>query len=187
MILYPKISNPKKSHWIIQMMVILSVIISMILLTINLFIGRQKHWAVLAISGIIYIWIVTMVSIKKNTNIALHVMLQTILASILCIIIDFCFGFHEWSINVALPIIVMVANVAIFILTIVSYKKYLKYVIYQLIIFLWSMLPLLLAIIHQRNSVLIVLSTAIALASLFFTLIVSGKDVKEEVQRRFHM
>lgn len=82
----------------------------------------------------------------------------------------------------------MTANTTIFILTIVSRKKYLKYVIYELIIFLFSMLPLLLVLFKMIDKILFVcISTGIAILNLLFVICLCGKDVKEEVKRRFHL
>lgn len=69
---------------------------------------------------------------KKNINIAGHVLLQTIAISLLTVYIDFELQFKGWSINMVIPILVITSNIAMLILTIVSHKQFIKYVIYQL-------------------------------------------------------
>ena len=98
------------------------------------------------------------------------------------------FGYKGWAIDLAIPIIVGVANITVMVLTIVSRKRYLKYVIYQLIIFILSMVPLVIMIIHiQNNWIPTVISSSIALFTLILTIILCGRDVMIETARRFHM
>ena len=138
--------------------------------------------------GIIYIWITVFYSIKKNTNIAGHVLIQAIAISLLTIFIDYKLGFEKWSINIAIPIIIIIANITMLILTIVSYKKYIKYAIYQLIIVLFSMIPVILIGENiLENKVLSIVASSISISNLILTLILSAKDVKEAVIRKFHI
>lgn len=88
----------------------------------------------------------------------------------------------------AIPIIAGVANITVMVLAIVSRKRYLKYVIYQLIIFILSMVPLAILLIHiQKNWLPTIISSSIALLTLILTVILCGRDIKLETIRRFHM
>ena len=74
------------------------------------------------------------------------------------------------------------------VLTIVSYKKYIKYAIYQLIIVLFSMVPvILLGENILENRVLSIIASSISIINLILTLILSTKDVKEAIIRKFHI
>ena len=74
------------------------------------------------------------------------------------------------------------------VLTIVSYKKYIKYAIYQLIIVLFSMVPvILLGENVLENRVLSIIASSISIINLILTLILSTKDVKEAIIRKFHI
>ena len=115
-------------------------------------------------------------------------MIQAIAISLLTTYIDYNLGFKGWSLSISIPIIIMVANLAMLILTIISYKKYLRYAIYQLIILLFSILPAIL--ITEKivtNPILGIIATGISLLNLIITLILSSKDLKEAVVRKFHM
>ena len=116
--------------------------IAIILTIINKLTTPEIHWAALANSGIIYIWITVRYSINKRTNIAGHVMIQAIAISLLTTYIDYNFGFKGWSLEISIPIIIMIANVTMLVLTIVSHRKYMRYAIYQLIICIYSLLPI---------------------------------------------
>ena len=186
--IYPKKVNASKGEIITRIMLAISIIVAIVLTIINKITNPNIPWAALANSGIIYIWIITIYSIHRNINIAGHVVLQTIAVSILTVFIDYKIGFRGWSLSIAIPIILIIANLAMLILTIVSHKKYLRYAIYQLCILIFSILPAIL--IGERmvkEPIMGIIATGISILNLIITIILSAKDLKEAVKRKFHM
>lgn len=186
--IYPKKINANNGDMIVRLLVILSILIGMILTIINRLTNPNIPWAAFSNCGIIYVWLVVIYSINKNVNIAGHVLLQTILTSFFTVYIDYRLGFSSWSLSIAIPIIIIIANLAMLTLTIVSYKKYLRYAIYQLIILIFSILPAIL--ITEKiinNPILGIIATGISSLNLVITLILSSKDLKEAIVRKFHM
>ena len=186
--IYPKKINASNSEIITKIMLAISVIVAVVLTIINKLTSPNIPWAALANSGIIYIWIIAIYSIHRNINIAGHVVLQTIAVSLLTVFIDYKIGFRGWSLSLAIPIILIIANLAMLILTIVSYKKYLRYAIYQLFILIFSILPAIL--IGERivkEPIMGIIATGISILNLIITIILSAKDLKEAVKRKFHM
>ena len=186
--IYPQKINSIKSNQIIKCLTIVSVLVAIFLLIINKVTTPFIHWAALANCGIVYCWVTVIYSIKKNVNIAGHVLIQTIAISILTLYIDYKIGFRGWSLDIAIPIIIIVANITMLILTIVSYKKYIKYAIYQLIIVLFSMLPVVFITEHLiKNKTLGIIASSVSIFNFLISLILSSKDVKEVIVRKFHM
>ena len=186
--IYPQKLSSRKSEKIIKILLIASIVIAIVLITINKLTTPRIPWAALANCGSIYIWITVMYSIKKGTNIAGHVLVQIILISSVILYIDEKTGFKGWSINIAIPIILIVANIIMLILTIVNHKKYIKYAIYQLIIVLISLMPIILIIKKMiQLELLSKISIVISIVNLLFSLIFCYRDVKEVIIRKFHM
>ena len=186
--LYPKKLSSKKSNLLIKILLGVSVIVAIILIMINKLTTPEIHWAELAISGIIYIWITVRYSINKRTNIAGHVMIQAIAISLLTTYIDYNLGFKGWSLEISIPIIIMIANVTMLVLTIVSHRKYVRYAIYQLVICLYSLIPIY--FIQKElidNDVLSYVAIGISVVKFILTILLSARDVKEAVIRKFHI
>lgn len=186
--LYPKIRNVKKDNIAIKIMIIVSVVVSIACLITNICTSRKYMWSFIVIVGIIYTWITVMYSIHRNVNIASNVMVQLIAISILTVCIDNIIGYDGWSVNLAIPIIIMVANTTMFILTISSFHKY-KYAVYQLIIFVLSIIPLGILVFSDKlitNPIFTIISSSIALFTFVFSLILCGKSIIEELDRRLH-
>ena len=93
--IYPKKINASKTDKVMKVLIISSVVLSCILLLINKLTSNKISWSALSIAGIIYVWITVIYSIKKNTNIAGHVLIQTIAISCLTVFIDYQIGFRR--------------------------------------------------------------------------------------------
>ena len=166
----------------------MSVFIAILLIVINKLTTPRIPWAAIANGGIIYAWIVLFYSIRKNINIAGHVLLQTIAISLLTIYIDYELKFKGWSIDIVVPILVIISNITMLVLTIVSHKEFIKYAIYQLLIVLFSLLPIILVTENMvQNKTLSIVASGISILNLGLSLILCARDVKEAVIRKFHM
>lgn len=186
--IYPEKIKAKKSDQIMKQLISVSVGIAIILVLINKLTTPTIPWAALANAGILYSWVVVIYAIKKNINIAGHVLLQLIALSSLTIYIDYVLGMKGWSINLAIPIMIMIANLTMLVLTIVSYKKYMKYAMCQLVIVLLSMLPVLLVTEHiVEDKMLSIVATGISVLNFLLCLMLAARDIKEAILRKFHI
>ena len=177
--LYPKKLSSKKSNMLIKILLGVSFSLAIILTIMNKLTTPNIHWAALANAGIIYAWI---------TNIAGHVMIQAIAISLLTTYIDYNFGFKGWSLEISIPIIIMIANMTMLVLTIVSHRKYVRYAIYQLVICVYSLIPIYFI---QRDLidhyVLSYIAIGISIVNFILTIVLSARDVKEAIVRKFHI
>ena len=186
--IYPEKIKAKKADIIIKTLIGISIILAFLLLLINKVTIPRIPWAALANAGIIYIWVIVIYSVRKNVNIAGHVLLQLIALSMLAVYIDYKIGYRGWSFNIAIPIMIIVANITMLVLTIISYKKYIKYAIYQLIIVLFSMLPVVWITEHMvKNKTFSVIASSISIINLIICIALCSKEIKEAIIRKFHM
>ncbi len=185
--IYPEKIKAKKSDQIIKILISISIGIALLLWLINKLTTPTIPWAALANAGILYSWVVVIYAIKRNVNIAGHVLLQLIALSSLTVYIDYVLGMKGWSINLSIPIMIIVANLTMLVLTIVSYKKYIKYAMYQLGIVIFSMLPVVLVTEHMvENKILTMIATGISVLNFLLCLLLAAKDMKEAIFRKFH-
>ena len=183
--IYPKKLKKKDGEVLLRIFLTTSIILAVILIVINKLTSPEIPWAAFVCCGIIYIWITVVYCIKRNTNIAGHVLLQMIITSALVLFIDNTIRFNGWSVSIAVPIILITANATMLILTIISHKKYIIYAIYQLLIVLITLISI--GIILKTTSVLAIIAMVISVFNLIISLILSFKDIKEAIIRKFHM
>ena len=186
--IYPQKLNSKKSNLIVKLGISISLIIAIIISILNWLTTPQIPWAAIANCSIIYIWVILFYSIKKRINIAGHVLMHTISISLLNIYIDYRLGFTQWSLNIAIPIIIIIANITMLVLTIVSHKQFIKYAIYQLIIVFFSIIPIIFITENIiQNKTLSIIAIAISVLNFLLSIILCTKDVRETVIRKFHV
>lgn len=186
--IYPQKLSSKKRDKLINILLISSIIIAVVLVLINRITSPNIPWSAIANTGIIYIWITVIYSIKRNANIAAHILLQMIIISLVLLYIDKRLGFYGWSIYIGIPIILMIANITMLVLAIVSYRNYTKYAIYQLIIVFISMIQIILVlkgIIEFR--VLNKIAIGISLSNFIISLSLSYKQFYKILQCKFHL
>ncbi len=187
--IYPKKISAKKTGIIIKILLLISVLVALLLTFINKKTTPDIHWAALSNAGIVYVWITVIYSMNKNINIAAHVMIQTIAITLLNLYIDHLLGDEGWSLNISIPIIIIIANTTMFILTILSSRRYIRYAIYQLIILLLSTLPIIFICRGMIQNVIALsyIAIVISFANLIVTIALSAGDVKDEIVRKFHI
>ena len=170
--LYPKLSNIKRNNIILIASIAISIIVINILLIINVLVDKTNHWSMLCIAGIIYVYGTVIYTKKRNINIASNVFVQCLLVSLLILAIDYFIGYSGWSINIAIPIVIMVANSTLMVLTIVSRKRYMRYALYHMLTFLFSMIQLILLFCGVlENKVLTIVASGIAGLSDLYNLL----------------
>lgn len=188
MMLYPNIMNIKKSHRTIKILSGISIAIMLICILINKFVTPQLKWSFLVVIGIVYAWITALYSIRKNVNIASHVLLQTIVVLIVLYLIDKTVGYRGWSINIGMPIVIGMANITMLILTIVSRRKYFKYSFFQILLSIVSIIVIALLIVKAKYRIISVsITSAITVITLSLSIVLCGKDIKEKLYRMFHV
>lgn len=171
----------------IKIMLLVSIVLAIACILVNFFTTKEVPWAIIAITTIVYCWVTTLYSIKKEINIASHICIQTFCLSIFSVIIDHVLGYLGWSVNYAIPTIITLANLAMIVVLLVNYKRYFKYIFYQLIISIFSIAPIILL---ETKIATIWLPTFIAsltaLITFLSTIIFCWSGLKEEIKRRFH-
>lgn len=186
--IYPQKISSRKTDIIINLLLIFSIFIGLILILINKLTTPNVHWAAIANCGIIYAWFTVIYAIKKRNNIAGHVLIQTVLITILTVYIDNSVGFRGWSIYLANPIILFVANLTMLILTAISCERYIKYAIYQLVIVFLSLMPLWLIIGNIIEMELLNrIAIEVSILNLIASLILCSRDIKDAIIRKLHM
>ncbi len=186
--LYPQKLSSKKSDLMIIIAILISVAVGGILILINHFATPGVHWAGLANAGILYIWVNVLYAINHNTNIASYVLLETFAISFLTSYIDYKTGNHGWAMSLAIPIVLIVANITMLVLTLVSHKKYIRYAVFQLVICFLSMLPLYFILQGLvRFRVLGFVSMGVSVVNFLVTVCLCARDIKDTLVRKFHL
>ena len=80
--LYPKIINIKKSNEIIGILIFICLLISGVLIAIDFLTDAKIMWSLISSISIVYLWVTVIYSVRRGTNIASSIMIQTLIISI---------------------------------------------------------------------------------------------------------
>lgn len=186
--LYPRKISAKKGRKVFQYLLIASVLVAILLIVVNKITRPDLHWAAIVIADIIYVWVVVIYALCHHKNIAEHVLLQVLAISIFLVYIDYVLGFKKWSLQLAIPIVIIAANIIMAILTITSYKKYIRYVIYELILGIISWTPIIFMYSHLVvNKTMGIVAVGISGINLILSFILCWRVIKESIKRTFHL
>lgn len=186
--LYPKIVSVNKSRKITTVFVICSIVVSIILLIINYVCNSKLNWSIVAIASIVYIWFSTIYALDKSVNLAGYTLYQMISDSILIFIIDYVFGFRKWSLSIGIPIVIMISNITMVIITIIKNKKYVKYAFYEMLIILFSIIyDVIISMASTHSPILNIITLWICITNLSFVLIFNYDILKLELEKKFHI
>ena len=116
-------------------------------------------------------------------------MIQMILTQLLFVLIDWRVGgYTGWSLNYALPALILTADGAILILMAVNFMNWQSYLLYQIQLLILSLLP---AILYARHLIIKPIPTLVAMGVSFVlllgTMIFGNTKAKDELLRRFHI
>lgn len=177
-----------KYHIITRLYVFSSLLLCLVMFGINLYTYDGIWWSAIIAGAIFYSWITILFSIQHNTNAAAKILVQTLAAQVFCIAADFVFGYQGWSVNYAIPVIIIIANCSMLVLLIVNFMNWQSYILFQIEYLIFSMVPVFL---YMAGIITRPLMTFIAVGSsvliLAGTMIFGDKKAHNELKRRFHL
>lgn len=186
--LYPKITNVKKSREVTTIFIIISIFLSVMLMTINFTFSHKLNWSIVAIVSVIYLWISIIYALDKSVNLASYTLIQMLVISLFLFIIDFVFDFSKWSFSIGIPIVIMVSNITMLIITMLKQKKYVKYAFYEILILLFSIAyDVFISLVSIHLPLLNIITIWICITNLSFVLIFNYDILKVEIEKKFHI
>lgn len=186
--LYPKIANVKQSRTVTIIFFVASIFFSVMLMTINYTYSGRLSWSIIALVSIIYLWYSIIYILDKSVNLAGYVLFQMIADSLILFIIDYVFGFTKWSFSIGIPIVIMISNITMMIITMIKYKKYVKYAFYEILILLFSIVyDVVISFVSVHSPLLNIITLWICITNLSFVLIFSYDVIKIEIAKKFHI
>lgn len=186
--LYPKINNIKESRKVITIFKYISIFLCLIVAIINYTFSGNFDWSIIVVISIVYLWYSIIYALDKSVNLASYTLFQMIIISIILFIIDYMFGFVQWSLSVGIPIVIMVSNITMVIITMMKHKKYVKYALYEILILLFSIIyNMIISMASNHSPLLNIITLWISITNLSFVLILNYDVIKIEIQKKFHI
>lgn len=187
--LYPKIVfDVQKYHLFIRLFLFISMVTGVVLFVVNLINYHGFFWSGIVLAVILYAIITLVYSIQRNANPAAKIMVQTLAAELLVVWIDYLIGYEGWSVNYAVPGILLVAECSMLVLQIVNFMNWQSYILFQIAYVVFSTILVGLYFFHIVTDPLMTFLTLGSSLLIFAgTMIFGDRKAKNELIRRFHI
>ena len=187
--MYPNV-RVQTRKWVFWSRVYLftAILLEAILFGINYVDKYKIGWSLIAGLFLLYGYFVIQLAILGQAGHKLKIVLLSAIAIIMMVLIDFLIGYDGWSVNFALPGIVIILDVWIMILMFVNRRNWQSYIMWQILMILVSVM---LGIFEWVGIITVpyVASAAIMVSIFLFlgTVIIGDRRARVELKRRFHI
>lgn len=165
-------------------------VISVLAGVVNLATYRQIpfKWAFLTWGAAAYVAMTLRFSVMRHASMSGILVRQCLGIQAILLLIDSLTGLHGWSVDYAIPCVVLFEVAAILLMMLVNRMNWQCYFMYQIAITFLSFAPLVfLKIGWTKRPMLTVLSVAVSVWALVLTVLLGDRSVKRELRRRFHV
>ena len=165
-------------------------VISVLAGVVNLATYRQIpfKWAFLTWGAAAYVAMTLRFSVMRHASVSGILVRQCLGIQAILLLIDTMTGLHGWSVDYAIPCVVLFEVAAILLMMLVNRMNWQCYFMYQIAITFLSFVPLVfLKIGWTKHPMLTVLSVAVSVWALVLTVLLGDRSVKRELRRRFHV
>ncbi|HHW99907.1 MAG TPA: hypothetical protein GX740_01205 [Acholeplasmataceae bacterium] len=193
-IYYKKYPTPKiiphKRSLVLRILAFLSIVAIIACLIINVMTYKKSGtlWSIIVIFNIGYFWLLIKSTFKKEGNVPIRLVIQTIAISLLLAVIDYFTDKSRWSVNYVIPFITMASLLSILSLSIGSKSRYINYFLHIITAVLLAFVPIILWLVKLATVLWPSLAAAsLAAATLIGMIVIGDKETKEEIKKRFHI
>ena len=188
---YPVVGGDKnKIKRAVRLFYISLAVVSVLAGAINLATYRQIpfKWAFLTWGAAAYVAMTLRFSVMRHASMSGILVRQCLGIQAILLLVDTMTGLHGWSVDYAIPCVVLFEVAAILLMLLVNRMNWQCYFMYQIAVTFLSFVPLVfLRIGWTKHPMLTVISVVISVSALVLTILLGDRSVKRELRRRFHV
>ena len=178
----------KDNRRFISWIALLAIIIITVSYAANKAFPAGGSWWILVAAGIGSLWASFTIAVKKRNNLPKAILWQVVLATILSLIWDYFTGFHMWSVNFVIPTFASCAMAAMAIVSRLLHLNIEDFIIYLILdSFIGFAFFVLLAFEIPTVTLPSLVCFACSVISISALVLLEGRALKMEIQRRLHI
>ena len=167
----------------------ISIVLIVTLGTINFLDQSIGFWSIIPIGSIIYLWVLMRYSVFSRVYIIRRIAGTTVILILLLVFLNLSTDLEQlWSLNYALPSLVMANNLVFLLIMLIKRQGVREYARCFLLMFVLSLTPLIIYLIGLSDVLtLAVITFAQGLLILLFMIVFYPRILKELLQKMFHI
>lgn len=155
----------------------------------NVIFTPDNLWSLIVAGGIGCMWMALSTGYSKRYNLLKNIMWQLLLVTVICIVWDEIFGWNGWSVNYVLPLMCLLAQVSMLIISKIQSHSAREYMIYYVMASVYGMIVpfvlMLVKVITVRPPA--VLCVGLSFLFLMALVLFRSKEFKEEMHKKLHV
>lgn len=165
-----------------------AIVGSLVLGIVNYLTYRGVKWSLVSVAAIVYLYLTFAVTVQPLSDEQEKILFQGIISMALALAVDFSLGYRGWSVNIAIPVVMIVVDVVFFVMMLVRRRDWRSYVIPQIeLTLLAAVLLLLVSMDVVTRKALAMVAVFVIVVQLFGVFLIGGRSTTLELNRRFRM
>lgn len=186
---YPDVAPTlRRMKFFIKLAIFLAAVAAVLALVIDYYTSNGISWS--PIVGLLLAYgcftLVYSFSTQRTLQKIIHV--QTILAIVSMVALDYLLGHRGWAIKYAIPITLMAIPVGVVVLMIINVENWQSYIMTEITVTVVSVILLILAICGVfKSTILLLIAALVSGIILAGTILFGSRLVSDEIKRRFRV
>ena len=163
------------------------ILTEVVLILLNAWQDSMIWWSAIAGLGILYSYMVLRYAIIGKAGYRSKVAVLSMIALMSIVATDFIIGYRGWSVDYVLPAGILLMDVSILGCMAFNKRNWQSYIMWQLAMVLFSLIPMFLYLTGLENNRWIAFAPLVISLLVFSgTMIIGGRRAGIELSRRFH-
>ena len=187
--LYPDVRRrTKRLHFVMRLILFLFILTEIGLVSVNKIRTPQFWWSAICGVAMLYIYLSMLYWIRHDSGYAAKIGLQLTFTIALLLGIDFFTGMWGWSLQWAIPGVILLGDAIVFFLMMLNRQHWYSYSLLLLLVAVFSIVIIILYFVGIiENIVLPIVCFGVTGVYLLGTIIFGDREFTREMRRRFHM
>ncbi len=186
---YPNVQKRQKIlRFILKLVLFVFVVSEAIMVSINYMTKVSYPWSLITGLSLLYIYLFLVYWVTYDSGFAAKVGLQLMITMVFLLMIDYSNGMHGWSLQWAIPGIILLGDGLVFFLMILNKSRWQSYLLLLLLMAICSIAILTLYFVGTiQIFIMPLICSGVSCLSAFGAILFGGKRAQHELKRRIHI
>ena len=178
----------QKMKFVTRLYLFCALVLEFLLVVIDFNGENQVHWSILVGLGLLYVYMVLRYAVLGKSGYRAKTIVLVLLAILFLVAVDFVTGYRGWSVDYVASGGILLVDAAIIGLMIWNRRNWQSYLMWQIAMVLFSIIP---AVLYwagiERSFIMAFLPLTVSIFLFLGTMILGGRRASQELYRRFHI
>ena len=186
---YPDVAPAlRRIQLVIKIAIFAAVIAGVVSVVVNYYTYTGIWWSLIVCLLLAYGCFTLVYSFSTNRSLQKIINVQSLLAIVVMIALDYLTGHMGWAVKYAIPITLMTIPVGVVVLMVINVESWQSYIMTEIVVCVVTCIFMLLHLLKLINStILLLIAFFVSATILAGTIIFGSRLVSDELKRRFRV